>query len=598
MSQGGQENRGTGPRDVFDILVKAPPERLLSLTFHLSESPEDNVIHALCLIVLQREVQALNKLQTQGNSYLARHLAEKWQLSKGKLEDFALHCGNFKEFTWESLVLLARIFKVLSEQRLCDPPQRNLAYKRALSSDNHEINDLAYEQLREEAKVVCGPEFAELKSPRLDLTSEPFRDLHGSLGEGRPTLRVSVSQDRPERAQTLLSPPKESSSMLSYPTHLEISIPPTALFEDDKTPETSDTSDLQTSILLVNECAANNASGRSQTYVEPQHKSSECSAFISRKHSTTDDRIAAESIKVDSLTSLTQTIHPTTEKNVALPSATNIVPPKMLDTSETDESSSTEEEEATFYAFVILHAPEDGDMAESMREKLEKIIGSEGATFSDDFATPGKSTLRCVEDAINNSAFTLLLLTRNFSTHMLDLETDSALVNSLNKRHKYNTVIPLLPRDNCMPRHSMPLVLQTIIPLEENRSFEKKILKSLTPARIKKQQRIWLEEQKVKIQIEKQERLKQHQKQLLQEFERVQLPDKENLRLLMAHKLLLGSSLLPEQDGEDGRAWRQQQPNIHIENAKYIMIGNDSQMTVDLGGGTDKDDSLKREEEE
>lgn len=255
-----------------------------------------------------------------------------------------------------------------------------------------------------------------------------------------------------------------------------------------------------------------------------------------------------------------------------------------------ESNSPEEEDEAIFYAFVILHAPEDADVAESMRERLETVIGSHGATFSEDFATPGKSTLRCVEDAINNTAFTLLLLTRNFNTRMLELKTNSALINSINKKHKYNTVIPLLPRENCMPRQSIPIVLQTIVPLEENRSFERKIQKSLSPARIKKQKKIWSDEQTVKMAIERQERLKQlnqHQKQLIKECASAQF---------LAQKLLLGPTVPPEQDGGDGRAcWPR---NIHIENAKYIMIGNDSQMTVDLGGGANKDESIYREEEQ
>ncbi|CAM9140286.1 unnamed protein product, partial [Lampetra planeri] len=87
---------------------------------------------------------------------------------------------------------------------------------------------------------------------------------------------------------------------------------------------------------------------------------------------------------------------------------------------------------------------------------------SDSATFAEDFAIPGKSTLRCVEDAINNSAFTLLLLTKNFNTRMLELETDSALINSINKQHKNNSVIPILPLENSMPRGCMPIVLQTL----------------------------------------------------------------------------------------------------------------------------------------
>ncbi|XP_070700972.1 TIR domain-containing adapter molecule 1 [Pempheris klunzingeri] len=605
MSHGEQENPGTGPRDVFDILVKSPLERLVSLTYQLGESPEDSIIHALCLIILQKEAQALNKLQTLKDNCLAKHLAEKWHMSGGKLEDFGIQCGHFQEFAGESLAVLARVFKVLSEQRLCEPLLRNLAYKRALSCDNQKPSnpeDLQYDRLMEEAKDVCGPQCAEWMCSPTDLKSGSYHDLHSSLNEGKTTLKVTLCQDQLERARSLPSPLQASSSVPSYPTHLEISVPPTALFEDNKTtPETSDKSKLNAPVLLVGKPEAKNAPGQSQTSEEPQL---EPPVLGTGKHSRMDETLAAGSSKLNSFLTQneTKTTQNTTEPNFALPTATNFFLPKMPVPNEMCESNSAEEEEeAIFYAFVILHAPEDADMAESIRKKVETVIGFEGATFSEDFAIPGKSTLRCVEDAINHSAFTLLLLTCNFNTGMLEMKTNSALINSINKKHKCNTVIPLLPQENCIPRQSIPLVLQTIVPLYESKGFEKKLQKFLSPSRIKTQKTIWTQEQTVTRQVNRQERLKQlnlHQRQLIRECKTAQLLERENLNLLMTQNLLLGGGVLPEQHGGEGRAWWPQQPNIHIENAKYIMIGNDSQMTVDMGGGAGNDDSMHREDEE
>ncbi|XP_026170345.1 TIR domain-containing adapter molecule 1 [Mastacembelus armatus] len=597
MSHEGQERQGTGLRDIFNILFKASPERLQSLTYQLGESPEENIIHILCLIILQRKAQALDKLQNMRDNCLANLLAEKCHMSGGELEVFRDHCAHFQELTGESLAVLARIFKVLSEQRLCDPILRNLAYQRALSTNSQKTNnceDLEYDQLREEAKDVCGPEFAEwMWSPR-DLKSYP--NSHCSMDEGNTTLRVTLTLEPSQRAQSLPSPLQASSLMPSYPTHLEISLPPTVSFQEDKKPsETSDKSKLITPILLGSE--------QSQPSEEPQPKSNAPAVFEGKTDSKMD---TAECRKLDSHVaqnkSSNQTNKPSTEHKFALPTATNIFLPKMPVPNEMHESKGAEEEEeAIFYAFVILHAPEDAEMADSMKEKLESVTGSKGATFSDDFAIPGKTTLSCVEDAINNSAFTILLLTCNFKSRMLELETNSALINSINNDHKFNTVIPLLPRENCIPRESIPMVLQTIVPLEENKSFEKKVQKALSVAKIKKQRKIWAELQKMKLQIERQERLKQlnhHQKQLILECKTAQVLVEENQNLLMAQKLLLCTSDPSKQDGGDGRALWQQQPNIHIENANYIMIGDKSQMTVDLGGGPDKDDSIYRDEEQ
>lgn len=552
MSHSGQENQGTGPRDLFDILVKTPPERLLSLILQLSESPEGNVVRVLCLIALQRERQALNKLCTLGDSCLSKHLNNTCLMSRGNLKEFAVNFGNFHSFTVESLVLLARVFKILSEQRLCEPQLRDLAYQRALSKDDHATNKLGYEQLREEAIAVCGPQFAEWMCSCVK-GLDSLCVLDSSQDEGGALSK--------HQSESTYSPPTSlhaNSSMFSYPTHLEISTPPTALFQEDKgTLETPNTSEAEESVLFISKVDEKNASEPCQTSGEPQSQSSEFAV----------DRQVSHSFPAST---------PTTGQSLAAPST--YVPTNMSAAADMEEGCCAEEEEATFYAFVIMHAPEDADVADGVKEKVEKVIGRKGATFSDDFHTPGKSTLKCVEDAINNTAFTILLLTRNFTSRMEELETNSALINSLEKKHKWNTVIPLLPMQNCMPKRDIPLVLQTLVPLEESKNFERKLLKSLTVANIKKQEKMWIEEQRVKIQ-------KARLQKQLKDCEKSKRQEKEKLR----QTILQNPNLL----GEDGTAWWPKQANIHIENANYIMIGNDSQMTV--GGGVDKDNSIKEE---
>ncbi|XP_053186289.1 TIR domain-containing adapter molecule 1 [Scomber japonicus] len=563
MSHKGPENEGTGLRDVCDILVKAPPERLRSLTFQLRESPEDNIIHALCLIVLQQEEQALNKLQMLTDNNLANHLVETWKMSRGKLEDFAVRCSNTLEFTRESLATLARIFKVLSEQRLCDQRLRNLAYMRALSTESQKRSngeDLEYDRLREEAKTVCGPSFAEMMLSFSNLKLGSSHDSHSSLNEGSTTLKVTLSQDQSESG--LPSPLHAGSSLPSYPTHLEISTPPTATFHGDKiTPQTSGSAEQSPVAPAGNEVKTSPE--------ESKLKSNEPPLFKDTKMDTAHTMECSK----------TETPNQTTEPKFSLPTAT----PKMTETDKMHERKGAEkEEEEIFYAFVILHAQEDAEVAESLKEKLEDIVSCEGATFSEDFAIPGKSTFRCIEDAIDNSAFTLLLLTCNF-TRLQEVMTDSALINSINHKHKYNTVIPLLPMENRMPNRSMPIVLQRLVPLDEKKNFDKKARKILSPANINKQKRIWEEEQRVKLEIETQEKLKhlnQHQKQLIQECKRTQLLGQETLN----HITLTHNRHFP----------CQQQPIINITNSQYVMIGDDSQMTVGHGGG----DSIQGDEEQ
>lgn len=559
MSHSQQKKGGTGPREVFDILFKTPPERLLSVTLQLSESPEGNVIHVLCLVVLQKERQALSKLHTLGDSCLAKHLAETWMTSRGELEEFGIRFGEFQSLTLESLVLLARVFKVLSEQRLCDPGLRDAAYQRALSTNDHASDDLRYEQLKEEAAAVCGPQVAEwVSSDVRGLESLCLLDSNQDEGSAPP-------EERSQSDRSLPSPRHTNSSMSSFPTHLEISIAPTnVLTEDRRTPEMPST--VNTSDLHVSEVDVKNASGPSPTSEEP--------GFGSIEDAST--RLVSSSFSAST---------PTTGPSLSAPST--YVPTKAPAASDLEEGYSTEEEEeATFYAFVIMHAPEDADVADGLREKIEKLIGCKGATFSEDFYIPGKSTMRCVEDSINNTAFTILLLTRNFTTRMLEMKTDSALINSLEKKHKWNTVIPLLPQHNRMPKKDMPLVLQTIVPLEENKNFERKIKKSLSPVNIKRQEKIWMNKQKELLQ----------QSKLMKEREKAQSQEKEKLGPQYGQKLVINPNGLGEH-GEDVSALLSRS-NIHIQNANYIMIGNDSQMTVGLGRGVDNDHSVHREEDQ
>ncbi|KAM9720317.1 TIR domain-containing adapter molecule 1 [Menidia menidia] len=570
------DNRGTGLRDVFDVLEKVPSERLLSLSLQLGDTPEDCIVQALCLFILRRGAHALNKLQMLGDNSLAKHLAEKWRASGGKLEGFGLDCGDFRAQSGESLSVLARIFKVLSEKRLCDPLLRNLAYKRALSCDGlktDNTDNLEYHQFREEAKVACGP--AEWLFSNSDFKLESSPDPNRSLEDGDGTLRVSATQDRLSNSPC---PLQESTSEPSYPSHLEISVPPTVSFRrDEASPETLQNPKPDHSIPTPGQAE--------QASWQPQQPELQlCSTGSPRSGPETgsgaEETLESTTSRLKSCFTLDQIPaelnNPSIEPRSARPSAASILLPKMPVSEGMRESQVDEEEEdERFYAFVILHAPEDAEVAESMREKLESVICCEGATFSEDFALFGKSTLRCVEDAINNSAFTFLLLTRNFNTKMLEMKTNIALINSINNRHKFNTVIPLLPRENCMPPQRVPLVLQTLVPLEEKRSFERKLQKSLSPAKIERQRRIWTQEQAL----------------------RKKMREKAKLGFCAEQNLLLSSGSSLGQDAGD-RGWWPPQHNIHIENAKYIMIGNDSKMTVDLGGGASKDGSGCAEEEQ
>ncbi|RVE61834.1 hypothetical protein OJAV_G00174280 [Oryzias javanicus] len=549
MSHEQEGSQGTGLGDIFTILSQAPSERLLSLTLQLGASPEDLIVQALCLIILKREVHALDKLRTLADNPLAEHLAGN--LYPGRSEDFSVHCGQFQASTRESLSALARIFKVLSQQRLCDQTRRDLAYERALSSDGPSNN---LDEFREEAKFVCGPKVLEgmfsSRNPKLEL----MHDFKGCLNVSDSTPKISPSAS----VNSAPSPLQESLSEPSYPSTLEISSPVTVSFKGDKvSQETVENSEVKPATLVACESETKMAPG--QPLLSLLQPTGSTLSDPERSHPT---------LPIGSLER-----HPDTPRShTNPPSSTNIcgsrcpIQKKIHDSKGSDEE---EEEEETFYAFVILHAPEDEDVAESIKDKIEKVISSKGATFSEEFAIPGKCPLRCVEDAINNSAFTFLLLTCNFNSNLLEMKANIALMNAIKKNHKFNTVIPLLPRENCMPEHRRPMALSGLVSLVENKNFEKKLQKSLSQARIQSHKRKWKEEQALRLT----ERLSQ-----------LQLEEKQRLRT--------GLSLNQEESGEDGRTWQQKHPSIHIENANYIVIGNDSKMVLGSAGSADKEESV------
>lgn len=557
MSHAGREDQGTGLRGVFQVLAKAPLERLSSVVLQLGDSPEDRLVQALCLIRLQKGEQALEKLQTLRDNPLAKHLAEAGCANGGELDDFGAQCGQIPEQTGQCLSWLARIFKVLSEQKMCEESLRNLAYKRALSSDCFKTNScgsLEYHQLVEEAKVVCGPQF-------VDLLFEHSPDLNTSLNEEKTTLKESLNESA--HICCLPSPLQESPSEPSYPTHLEISIPSTVSFQGDKRASEASGNSSPNSCILVSEHEA-----KHEKPPPPEPNSNE-SLSESNQDSKPKEAFDSVSSKLHDNIAQNESPNQLSTETFTLQSPQNLFLPKtpFLKTPHGTEA----EEEEIFYTFVILHAPEDEELAERMKEKIETAVGSKGATFSEEFAVPGKSTLKCVEDAIDNSAFTFLLLTRNFNTRMLEVKTNMALINSINKAHKFNSVIPLMPEDNCMPREGVPRVLQTLVSLDEKRNFTKKLQKALSPAMIKKQRKKWAEEQNVR---------------------RLRRLNHEADGLGLYMQQLLSSSATLEHEGANSRALWGPQPNIHIQNAKYIMIGNDSTMTVDTGRNANNDGSL------
>lgn len=97
---------------------------------------------------------------------------------------------------------------------------------------------------------------------------------------------------------------------------------------------------------------------------------------------------------------------------------------------------------------MVLHAREDEHIALRVRERLEAMGVPDGATFCEDFQVPGRGELRCLQDAIDHSAFTILLLTANFDCRLSLHQVNQSLMNSLTRHGRQDSVVPFLPLES------------------------------------------------------------------------------------------------------------------------------------------------------
>ncbi|XP_062045276.1 TIR domain-containing adapter molecule 2-like isoform X1 [Lepus europaeus] len=170
------------------------------------------------------------------------------------------------------------------------------------------------------------------------------------------------------------------------------------------------------------------------------------------------------------------------------------VPVGLAEAPAAGEEGEEEEEEEEFLKFVILHAEEDTDEALRVQSLLQDQFGvSPGMVFAE--MPCGRQHLQNLDAAVNGSAWTILLLTENFLRDTwCRFQFYTSLMNSVNRLHKYNSVIPMRPLNNPLPRERTPLALQTINALEEEgRGFPTQVERIFQDSVYRTQQAIWRE---------------------------------------------------------------------------------------------------------
>ncbi|NXT08982.1 TCAM1 protein, partial [Prunella fulvescens] len=170
----------------------------------------------------------------------------------------------------------------------------------------------------------------------------------------------------------------------------------------------------------------------------------------------------------------------------------------------------SEPDGAKFCTFVVLHASEDEIVAQQLKNLLESMGVPNGATLSEDFFIAGRSHMTCFQEAMENSAFMILLLTKNFPCNLCLYQTDTALMQSILDPSKKDSVIPFLPKANALERSRIPRTLSTLVILNESSPvFSKNVEKTFSPERIREKKALWEQMQRRKLH----ERWKWHQAQ-------------------------------------------------------------------------------------
>ncbi|NXS53375.1 TCAM1 protein, partial [Brachypteracias leptosomus] len=174
--------------------------------------------------------------------------------------------------------------------------------------------------------------------------------------------------------------------------------------------------------------------------------------------------------------------------------------------------------ERKFFTFVVLHASEDESIALRVKNLLEDMGVPNGATLCEDFSIAGCSHLTCFEDAMENSAFIILLLTKNFLCNLCMFQTDTALMESIRNPSKHQAVIPFVPKENPLEQSQIPTKLGGLIPLDENSPlFSRRVQNTFATSRISAKKAMWDQMQRRKLQPY------QEGDQMLQDFDALSL---------------------------------------------------------------------------
>ncbi|NWU56653.1 TCAM1 protein, partial [Dromas ardeola] len=573
--------------DVFNILSQIPQDKLLSLKYKLKcliFGPSSKLLQAMILLTLGQERDARICLDALGDNRAAQYVHQTKLGAAGVRED-----GEDlqpPQLDVDAMALLAQIYSLLEEEKLCSHEVMDKAYRAATNASNTSketqgdtLNSIPPEEQEKHGSAVnmdpggkfqtlrsdAGVGFLQMPSPNYVVRSSPVQIGGNSDLSGPQTLRSLGSPSLPSRFEISASPTVVFRTQPSSPEHvpqpswlcegstsgaghpdgdrachglqetswasrtnshpgqdtvaqapqleevLQVSLShPTLPIPETQLPtlgaanqpvESSDVSSTVAAEPHAPKESADKKQDEKQLSTGPPDSRATADtepAYMSRKDSYVPAGISSDSAPPPTY-SFSSTLPPPLPgpvSSLSYPTPPRSSPspawPPPLQTAEAELISEPDGGERKFFTFVVLHASEDEIVAHRVKNLLENMGVPNGATLSEDFFIAGRSHLTCFEDAMENSAFIILLLTKNFPCNLCMFQTNTALMESILKPSKRDSVIPFVPKENPLERSQLPSTLGGLMPLDENSPvFSKTVQNTFTTSRISKRKAMW-----------------------------------------------------------------------------------------------------------
>ncbi|NXQ93998.1 TCAM1 protein, partial [Sagittarius serpentarius] len=589
--------------DVFNILSRIPQDKLLSLKYklkHLISGPSSKLLQAMVLLTLGQEVDARICLDALGDNRAAQYVHQTRLGATGTQEDGE----DFQppQLDAGAVALLAQIYSVLAEEKLCSHEAMDKACQAATKACNASketqgdtLNSIPPEdQEKHDSAVGMGPGdrfqtlrsdagigFHQMANPNYMARSSPVRIGGNSYVSGPRTLcslgspsftscfeisasptvvfhtqppsheRVpqpsrlregsTSSAGQPDRDRQSHGPQETSwaSRTNSHPrqdTGAQVPRPekvlqvsscrPTLPIPETQMPTMGGVNQPVESSDVSSTAAAEPHAPKENTDKKQDEKQlstglpdSRATVDTGPAHMSMEDSYVPAAIPFTSASASISTcsLPPPTYSFSTLPrplqgAPSNLSYPSPLHSSpsptwppplQTVEPVPTSEPDGRkFYTFVVLHASEDEIVAHRVKDLLENMGVPNGATLCEDFFIAGRSHLTCFQDAMENSAFIILLLTKNFPCDLCMFQTNTALMESILKPSKRDSVIPFVPKENPLERSQIPSTLGGLMPLDENSpGFSRTVQNTFTTSRINERKVMWDLMQRRKLQL-------------------------------------------------------------------------------------------------